>query len=291
MGASWNITKHVKAYCILFLLLGNGHARRLPVARLLPVLRVLGSDAAADVLPDRRLGRPAARVRGDQVLPVHAARQRADADRHPDAVLQQRPRAALRPSSSSQTHVASSLEEANRLAAQFDENDVGVEGVKDHTFNILALQQIGQLRNSPFNQEAALGQIAAMVGVPVVVHRLCNQGAGRAGAHLAARCPRRSAHADLDDPGRRAPEDGRLRHHPHLLSDLSRRRLRAGVLRLRRRRDQHGLRRLCRDGSERLQAARRLQLRQPHGLRRAGHGRLERVPRTTRATPTTGRWA
>ena len=72
----------------------NGHARRLHGARLLPVLRLLGSDAAADVLPHRRLGRPAARIRGDQVLPVHAGRQRADADRHPDALLQQRSDAA-----------------------------------------------------------------------------------------------------------------------------------------------------------------------------------------------------
>ena len=41
-------------------------------------------------------------------------------------------------------------------------------------------------------------------------------------AHLVARCPRRSTDADLDDPGRRAAEDGRLRHHPHLLSRSAR---------------------------------------------------------------------
>ena len=47
-------------------------------------------------------------------------------------------------------------------------------------------------------------------------------------------------------------------------------------VRLRRRRRQHGLRRVRRDGPDRLQAAGRLQLGQPHGLRRAGPGRVER---------------
>ncbi len=68
----------------------NGDARRVLCARFLPVLRVLGSDAAADVLPNRHLGRAAERIRGHQILLVHFARQRTDADRHFDAVLQQR---------------------------------------------------------------------------------------------------------------------------------------------------------------------------------------------------------
>src|SRR5262249_33525227 len=34
------------------------HARRVRVTRFLPLLRVLGSDARADVFPDRRVGRP-----------------------------------------------------------------------------------------------------------------------------------------------------------------------------------------------------------------------------------------
>ena len=70
---------------------GNGHAGRVPRLGLLPVLRVLGSHAAAHVLPDRRLGRTAARIRGDQVLPVYAGGQRADAGRHLDAVFRQQP--------------------------------------------------------------------------------------------------------------------------------------------------------------------------------------------------------
>ena len=46
----------------------------------------------------------------------------------------------------------------------------------------------------------------------VPVHRLRDQGAGLPVPHLAARRARRGADADLDDPGRRPAEDGRLRH-------------------------------------------------------------------------------
>ena len=62
-------------------------------------------------------------------------------------------------------------------------------------------------------------------------------------------------------------------------------------VRVRHRRGQHGLRRVCRHGAERLQAAGRLQLGQPHGLRRAGHRRVERGRRQQTTIPTTGRWA
>ena len=65
----------------------DGNDRRLHLARLLPVLRVLGSGAGADVLHHRRLGRAAEALRRHQVLPLHAGRRRADAARHPDALL------------------------------------------------------------------------------------------------------------------------------------------------------------------------------------------------------------
>ena len=55
--ASWTIEKQVKGYFSLFLLLTGEHDGRLPLARPVPVLRLLRGDAAADVLPDRRLGR------------------------------------------------------------------------------------------------------------------------------------------------------------------------------------------------------------------------------------------
>ena len=53
-------------------------------------------------------------------------------------------------------------------------------------------------------------------------------------------------------------------------------RLRPGVLRLRRRRGEHGLRGVRRPGPDRLQADGRLQLGEPHGLRRARPRRVER---------------
>ena len=64
-------------------------ARRVHVARLPAVLPVLGSDAGADVFPDRHLGQREPAVLGDQVLPLHAGRQRRDAAGHPGALLLQ----------------------------------------------------------------------------------------------------------------------------------------------------------------------------------------------------------
>ena len=91
MGASWSIKKHVKAYCILFLLLETG---------------MLGVFLALDfflfyifwevmLLPMYFLigiwGGPTKRVCRNQVLPLHVGRQRVDVDRDPDPVFQQRP--------------------------------------------------------------------------------------------------------------------------------------------------------------------------------------------------------
>ena len=58
---------------------GDRHAGRVPGPRHVPVLRVLGVHAGADVLPDRHLGRHAAHVRRGQVLPVHHGRLDPDA--------------------------------------------------------------------------------------------------------------------------------------------------------------------------------------------------------------------
>ena len=59
----------------------DGHARRVHGARSLPVLRDVGSDARADVLHRRHLGRRAAHLREHQVLPLHDGRLAADARR------------------------------------------------------------------------------------------------------------------------------------------------------------------------------------------------------------------
>ena len=85
--------------------LGDGHVGRLHGPGLLPLLRLLGSDAAADVLSHRRLGRAAARIRGDQVLPLHPGGQRADADRPVDALLRQRPERCSTPKQLAACHV------------------------------------------------------------------------------------------------------------------------------------------------------------------------------------------
>ena len=116
--------------------------------------------------------------------------------------------------------------------------------------------------------------------VPVPVHRLRHQGAGLPVPHLAARRPRRGADADQHDPGRRPAQAGRLRHHPHRLSDLSVGRRATGLLGRAVRRHQHRLRRLRGHGPDRLQEAGRLQLRQPHGLRHPRHRRLVARGRT-----------
>ena len=63
------------------------HDRRVRRARFPALLPVLGSDARPDVLPHRHLGRRPPAVLGDQVLPLHARRQRGDAARHPRALF------------------------------------------------------------------------------------------------------------------------------------------------------------------------------------------------------------
>ena len=68
-----------KAFLILILVLADGHERHVRGPGPHPVLRLLRGRAAADVLHDRRVGRRAAPVRVDQVLPVHDVRLGADA--------------------------------------------------------------------------------------------------------------------------------------------------------------------------------------------------------------------
>ena len=85
--ASWNIDKQVKGYFALYLLLVRQHDRRVHLARPVPVLRLLRGDAAADVLPDRHLGRAEAGVRRDQVPALHAVRLGLHPGRDPDPLL------------------------------------------------------------------------------------------------------------------------------------------------------------------------------------------------------------
>ncbi len=82
--ASWlGVKTKIKEFAVAFLLLEAAMIGDVRRARPVPLLRVLGAHARADVPDHRRLGRPAARVRGREVLPLHDGRQRADAGRHP----------------------------------------------------------------------------------------------------------------------------------------------------------------------------------------------------------------
>ena len=101
--------------------------------------------------------------------------------------------------------------------------------------------------------------------------RLRDQGADGSVPHLAARRPRRGAHGGLGDPGRRPPQDGHLRLHPVRRAALPGRRLSPDRQRRddRARRHRHRLRRAGRDGPAGLQAAGRLLVGEPPGLRDA----------------------
>ena len=73
----------------------HGHARHLRGPGPDPLLRLLRDRAPADVLHDRRVGRRAAPVRLDQVLPLHAVRLGAHDRELPRAVLRHRRRDVL----------------------------------------------------------------------------------------------------------------------------------------------------------------------------------------------------
>ncbi len=212
----------------------GGHGRRVLRHRPLPLLRVLGGHAHPDVLHHRRVGRPAARLRGDQVLPVHAHRQPAHAaGDHRGRVLRQGPDGGA---------------------------DVRHPGAR----------QDG-LRLPP-----------AVLGVPRLLRGLRHQGADVPGAHLAPRRARRGAHGGLRDPGRRPPQDGRVRHAALLPALLPGRR---GHVRPVGRRPFGGRDRLRRArvaDAEGPQEARRLLEREPHGLRHRRHLRRHRPRRQRR---------
>ena len=70
----------------------GGHAGRVPGARPLPLLRLLGSGPRADVPHHRHLGRAQPHLRHHQVRPLHAGRLAAHAGGHPGHRLRLRGR-------------------------------------------------------------------------------------------------------------------------------------------------------------------------------------------------------
>ena len=81
-----SFTKRVKGFFIALLVLETGDDRRVRLARPVPVLPVLGSDADPDVFPDRHLGPRSAHLRGTEIHFVHDVRLDPDAGRDPVAL-------------------------------------------------------------------------------------------------------------------------------------------------------------------------------------------------------------
>ena len=202
MGASWPIKKHVKAYCILFLLLETGMLGVFLAldfflfyvfweVMLLPMYFLIGvwggprrEYAAIKFFLYTLLGSVLMLI---AILMLYFNSDLQQADRratHGDAA-------------------SSARSSTTRPSKPHGSQQIRRQPTPQHTFNILALQQIGQ-HTELFNGTMLWGKSLAVVGVPAAVHRLRDQGAERAGPHVAARRARRSAHADLDDPGRRA---------------------------------------------------------------------------------------
>ena len=221
MGASWPINKHVKAYCILFLLLETGMLGVFLAldfflfyvfweVMLLPMYFLIGvwggprkEYAAIKFFLYTLLGSVLMLI-AILMLYFNSDLRQADAGDQLVAtgVVDSQPRrqpAAARPIDADDT-------QPPHAAAHVQHPGPAADSASTPTCSTIS--------------QCSWGKSLAVVGVPAAVHRLRHQGAERAVPHLVARCARRSADADLDDPGRRAAEDGRLRHHPHLLSDL-----------------------------------------------------------------------
>src|SRR6516162_7831057 len=150
------------------------HARRLHGARLLPLLRFLGSHARPHVPAHRHLGRPAQTLCRDQVLPLHARRLGLDAAWCPVPLLQP-----------SQHHRQLHLRDSRALPDRAA--DLHQPGLRTHLRNPL---------------------------VPLFLFRVPHQGPDVPVPYLAARRPRGSTHRGLRHSGRRPAEDGNVRLHP-----------------------------------------------------------------------------
>jgi NADH-quinone oxidoreductase subunit M len=153
MGASWNITKHVKAYCILYLLLEMGMLGVFLAldfflfyvfweVMLLPMYFLIGvwggprrEYAAIKFFLYTLFGSVL------MLIAILMLYFKSDLD-------------LLSPQELVDTHVSASLEEAETLKAEFATDDYGTP----HTFNILALQRMGQMADSPFSEELLWGR-------------------------------------------------------------------------------------------------------------------------------------
>jgi NADH-quinone oxidoreductase subunit M len=179
MLASWPIMKHVKAYCILFLLLETGMIGVFMAldfflfyvfweVMLLPMYFLIGvwggprkEYAAIKFFLYTLFGSVLMLIAilmlyFNSDLTLLNAQQLADA-----GVVKVEPQRRGAVNTTPAAAFEAWKQSDDPLARQFNEVQAESDPAKKrqlHTFNILALQQIGQLENSPFNEEAWLGK-------------------------------------------------------------------------------------------------------------------------------------
>jgi NADH-quinone oxidoreductase subunit M len=157
MAASWNITKHVKAYCILYLLLETGMLGVFLAldfflfyvfweVMLLPMYFLIGVWGG----PRREY----AAIKfflytlfGSVLMLIAILMLYFKSDLN-----------LLTPQQLVDVRVAESLEQAQELKADWNTAQAQSGYSTPHTFNILALQRIGQLQSSPFSEELLWGR-------------------------------------------------------------------------------------------------------------------------------------
>ena len=278
MIASWSITKQVKGFCILFLLLETGMLGVFLAldfflfyifweVMLLPMYFLIGiwggprkEYAAIKFFLYTLFGSVLMLI---AILMLYFA---SDLNVLDEATI-------------ASTHVVKAVaNDAGELVAAegamealAERGYTGVVGEsKVHTFNIMALAAMAQNGSGVFDGELLFGWklqhwaflllfIGFAIKVPSVpVHTWLPD------AHVEA------PHADLHDPGWNSAEDGRVRDSKDLLSDMPGGRVRLPMVCLHGRRGQYGLWCLRGTGAERLQANGGLQLGEPHGICRVG---------------------
>ena len=177
MGASWTIKKHVKAYCILFLLLETGmlgvflsldfflfyvfwEVMLLPMYFLIGIWGGPRTEYAAIKFFLYTLVGSVLMLIAILMLYFDSDLKRLVADRTG--------RGARRCATPSEAADASDWRRSSDASAR-----------SEHTFNILALQQMGQHTDAVQLRKLLLGKTLAVVGVSAAVHRLRHQGAHR----------------------------------------------------------------------------------------------------------------
>ena len=244
MAASWSIKKHVKGYCILFLLLETGMLGVFMAldfflfyvfweVMLLPMYFLIGiwggprrEYAALKFFLYTLVGSVLMLI---AILMLYFKSDLVVLYQEIDNDLQapggRNGRARYNAASISARGGQSGLEEDENLiaCAQTDTCSGQRREGKWNSPGRSYIQPAGTGRHR--SEDRTLQSQLAALGLPAAADRVHHQGPLGAIPYLAAGRACRGSHTDLDDPGGSAAENGRLRDHPHLLSDLSARRL------------------------------------------------------------------